>query len=291
MAQGLTLLENKNESFHSLVMEQNIPSHYTVGITGPPGAGKSTLIEALLQQLAEEEKIAVLASDPSSPFSGGALLGDRYRLSNELSDNVYYRSLASRGSRGSMAAVCRNATRLLALAGYNWVIYETIGAGQNEWDVQSLSQCIVLVLVPESGDTTQAMKAGVLELADIIVINKMDRPGAEHFRENLESTMNNRAHHRNPEWTRRFISCIASERQGVDSLTAALKEHRQHCLNNKASEGQKIRISNEIKDILLEQCQQQLETLSAEQWQQLINDFQKNKLNPRKFLSKLFDIK
>ena len=151
-----------------------------VGVTGPPGAGKSTLVDGLVHQArAHGKKVGVLAVDPTSAFTGGAVLGDRIRMQAHHSDpDVFIRSVATRGAHGGLAAVTRAGVRLLEAVGKSLILVETVGVGQTELDVVGVADLVVVVLVPESGDTVQAMKAGILEIADIFVVNKADRDGA-----------------------------------------------------------------------------------------------------------------
>jgi LAO/AO transport system kinase len=208
--------------------QSEIPEYFSVGFTGPPGAGKSTLIDALCQPLCQENKVAVLATDPSSPYSGGALLGDRYRLTADQAENLTYRSLASRGASGNLAEATALASKLMALAGFEWLLLESIGAGQNETEIDKLCHCVVLTLVPEAGDSTQAMKAGILEVADIIVVNKMDRPGASGFYEELSVVMSTRKNLKDPQWQRVILPCTANENKGLSALLSALNQYREH---------------------------------------------------------------
>lgn len=286
----MSLLENRDAAFEDLINAHEVPDYFTAGITGPPGAGKSTLIDGLLNQFNRDEKIAILATDPSSPYTGGALLGDRHRLTSNKSNNIYYRSLASRGSRGSLASVSRLATRLLAIAGYQWIIYETIGSGQNEIDIRSLAKCILLILVPEAGDKTQTMKSGIIELADIIAINKSDRPGAQGFKEEMEESLQDRKHHRDNTWLVPVIACSASENQGLDKVFEALNKHKDHCNTHPQSIAEQHRIKHEITDILLEHYHRKIREISSNKWEELIRAFQENPANLQKFVQENLDI-
>lgn len=164
---------------------------FRIGITGPPGAGKSTLIGGLLKYLVKtNKKVAVLAVDPSSPFSAGAILGDRIRYNeSEYGGKIFIRSLSSRGSLGGLSAGAYLQLRVLDACGFDFVVIETVGAGQVEVDIMHVADIVNLILVPESGDSLQAMKAGIMEIADIIVVNKSDRPGAEVFRREIEAAL------------------------------------------------------------------------------------------------------
>ncbi|HEX6947482.1 MAG TPA: methylmalonyl Co-A mutase-associated GTPase MeaB [Acidimicrobiia bacterium] len=165
------------------------PGRRVVGITGPPGAGKSTLVDAIVRMLRQRgETVAVLAVDPSSPKTGGAILGDRIRMQEHTGDDgVYIRSMANRGHMGGLAPAAAAALKLMALAGFDRLIVETVGVGQSEVDVMNVADVVVLVLTPAWGDDVQADKAGILEVADIVVVNKADRPGADEVRRALNS--------------------------------------------------------------------------------------------------------
>jgi len=192
LAQALTLVERLGpKALAESDLLLNPPQQsFRVGVTGPPGAGKSTLIGTILRHFAGQ-KVAVLAVDPSSPLTQGAILGDRIRYSEHaLNPNFFIRSVGSRGSLGGLSASAYLMLRVFDLCRFDWVIIETVGVGQVEVDIMNVADCVSLVLVPESGDSVQAMKAGLLEIADIIVVNKSDRPGAETFKNELESALN-----------------------------------------------------------------------------------------------------
>lgn len=165
-----------------------------IGITGPPGAGKSTLISGLIDLIrSRDETVAVLATDPSSPISGGALLGDRIRMQGHIDDEgVYIRSMATRGHLGGLAAATREAVALLCAAGFDRVIVETVGVGQSEVEIMGLADVVVLVVGPSWGDQIQADKAGIVEIADVFVVNKGDRPGVEQVRRALRDAADSR---------------------------------------------------------------------------------------------------
>ncbi len=200
---------------------------YTVGITGSPGAGKSTLTNELCSLVRESgDAVAVLSIDPSSPFSGGALLGDRVRMTaHTLDDGVYIRSMATRGHLGGLAVATPQAVRVLDAVGTPWVVIETVGVGQVEVEVAGAADTVVVVMNPGWGDAVQANKAGLMEIADIFVINKSDRPGAGDTRRDLEQMLTMRAR---SEWRPPVIDTVATTGAGVGELLDAVVAHRRH---------------------------------------------------------------
>ena len=189
-----------------------------IGITGPPGAGKSTLISGLIAQLRDRDQtVAILAVDPSSPITGGAILGDRIRMQTHADDpGVYVRSMATRGHLGGLAPAADDAVRLMDHAGFDWLIVETVGVGQSEVEVMDLADHVVLVVGPAWGDHVQADKAGVVEIADLFVINKGDRPGVGDVERALTEPADARG--------ARILITTASQNEGIDELVAAIDE-------------------------------------------------------------------
>ena len=199
---------------------------YTVGITGAPGAGKSTLTNALCEVVRTTgDRIAVLAIDPSSPFTGGAILGDRIRMSDHaLDDGVFIRSMATRGHLGGLSLAAPSAVRLLDAVGFPWVVVETVGVGQVEVEIMGSADTCVVVVNPGWGDAVQANKAGLMEIADVFVINKSDRTGAAQARNDLESMLSLRPHNG---WSPKVVSTVATTGEGVAEAWAAILEHRR----------------------------------------------------------------
>ncbi|NTW17823.1 MAG: methylmalonyl Co-A mutase-associated GTPase MeaB [Syntrophaceae bacterium] len=228
----ITWLENEDERARVLMKE--IYSHtgnaYLLGITGSPGTGKSTLTDGVTWQLRNKgQTVGIVAVDPSSPFTGGALLGDRIRMTRHSEDpGVFMRSMATRGYLGGLAQFSRGAVKVLDASGKNYVIIETVGVGQDEVDIMRVADTTCVVLVPGLGDVIQSMKAGIMEIADIYVINKCDRPGADQLFSEVRYRVDQDASIKDRTWVPPVVKTIAVEGKGEDELIEAIAAHRTY---------------------------------------------------------------
>jgi len=267
LARLMSIVEDRLDSV-SAIMREIYPltgRAYRIGITGPPGAGKSTVIDKLIGiTRGRRKRVGVIAVDPSSPFTGGAVLGDRIRMqSHSLDEGVFIRSLGTRGSHGGLSQSTRDAVSLLDAFGNDCIIIETVGVGQTELNIASQADTTVVVLVPESGDTIQAMKAGLMEIADIFVVNKGDREGAEEVAEELREIAEESAHEGDGWKTPVFIT-HATEGSGINELYDAIFMHKEYLDKNgigevRRKEGRK----REFVELVVEEVKKTINVLES----------------------------
>jgi len=228
LSKVISFVENQQDGYQELLgqLYKKVGHSLRVGITGPPGAGKSTLVNALTHEyLGAGKKVGIIAVDPTSPFTGGALLGDRVRMSEFPTDGrVYFRSMATRGATGGLASATGNAAVVFDAFSFDVTLIETVGVGQMELDVVDACDTVVVVVVPESGDAVQTMKAGLMEIADIFCVNKADRPGAERAVFELEQAIGSRKKSDNA-WPVPALATEALNRKNVDRLYGKIVEH------------------------------------------------------------------
>ncbi len=261
LAKAITLIENEPELVFELEREYQdrlrTTNSHIVGFTGSPGAGKSTLTDAYVSRLRKDnKKVGIIAVDPSSPFTGGALLGDRIRMKRHFTDDgVFIRSMGSRGNVGGLNDSIFGVVTLFKLYGFDYIIIETVGAGQSEIDIVYVADTVVLVLSPGGGDEIQLMKAGIMEIADIFVINKSDMEGADLLKINLETTLSF------SDVQKPIVMCVATSGKGVEELYSEIEKHKVY-LND----------SGEIRKREERRKKKHAETILSKRVQKILSD-------------------
>ena len=257
LARAISLIERDDPRMLELLSElqPHTGRAYLLGITGPPGAGKSTLVDGMVEALRRAGKtVGVIAVDPNSPFTGGAVLGDRVRMQrHSLDPGVFMRSMGARGHLGGLAGASRQAARVLDAFGRDYVILETVGVGQSELEVSSVCDTTVVVLNPRQGDEIQAIKAGILEIADIFVVNKADLPGADSAVRQLQQTYPDDM--QEGDWLPPIIKVVAARGEGVDELLEAIERHREHVVRSgRLEEKRRRQLKEEVLDLVAERA-------------------------------------
>ena len=291
LARMVTLIENEAPQARRYLAElhQNAANAHIIGVTGAPGAGKSTLVTRLVRELRRRDrKIGVVAVDPSSPFTGGAILGDRIRMMELAGDpQVFIRSMASRGSLGGLSASTRDVVRAMDAAGYNPIIIETIGTGQAEVEVMRAAQTVLVVCAPGMGDEIQAIKAGILEIADIFVVSKADKPGADQTVAELAMLLSldpiRRLHDKSkPYWRIPVLKTSAIKDQGITQLVDAIEQHNQYLVeSNMLVNRMQRQVRSEVESLVLHTVILALRAKVTEaEWQQLMEDITTRERDP-----------
>ncbi len=279
LARAITLVENDLPGYEDILLNLESPAHTPIiGITGPPGAGKSTLVNSLISVLLQKsiKGIGVISIDPSSPINNGAILGDRVRMNEHFNNKqVFIRSLATRGTLGGLSAKTIEITELMRSAGFDYILVETAGVGQSEVEIAGLADITLLVLTPEAGDEIQAMKSGIMEIADIFVVNKADRDGADEFSKNLYQTMPLKSG-KNKDIE--VIKTVATQNEGIENLANSINKHLQH---KQPSEKSKLLAEKAYRLIL----KKRMEDISKEKLKQEIEKEPGNSFNLSRFVS------
>jgi LAO/AO transport system kinase len=262
LARAISTVENRVPGWSELLkaLFRHSGKARVLGLTGPPGAGKSTLVDQLARFYRKHNRsVGIIAVDPTSPYTGGAILGDRIRMQEHFSDpGIYIRSMATRGSLGGLARTTADVTTVLDASGRDLIMIETVGVGQDEVDIVRLADVTILILVPGMGDDVQTIKAGIMEIADIFVINKSDRDGAENVEREIRSLQSLAMRHDG--WTPPIVKTVASQGAGIEELAGAIADYeaylqKKNLALNKSVENWQQRLVEMLRDSMLEKAQ------------------------------------
>jgi len=285
LARLLSLIERGGDDARTVgrLVYPKTGNGYIVGITGAPGAGKSTLTSSLISHIRSlEQTVSVLAIDPSSPFTGGAILGDRVRMQNHAIDpGVFIRSMATRGHLGGLSLATSEAVRLLDAVGSPCTLVETVGVGQVEVEIARNADTIVVVVNPGWGDSVQANKAGLLEIADIFVINKADRPGVDQTRRDLEQMLE-LSDFAKDAWQPTIVTTVGTTGEGADGLWHAIDEHRQHATaDGSLAKRRDQRLRNELRAIIVRRLEHRAQEIcTGGRWEEIQNEMLSRSRDP-----------
>ena len=266
LARAISMVENRSPGWAELLKALFPQTGHAriLGLTGPPGAGKSTLVDQLAKHYRKDNRtVGIIAVDPTSPYTGGAILGDRIRMQDHFSDpGIYLRSMATRGSLGGLARTTADVATVMDASGRDLIMIETVGVGQDEVDIVRLADVTVVILMPGMGDDVQSIKAGIMEIADIFVINKSDREGAERVEREIRALQSLSI--RNDHWTPPIVKTVASEGTGIAELVAAIAEYeaylqKENLLQQHKIENWQDRLVEMLRDAMLEKAREQME--------------------------------
>ncbi len=286
LARMLTLIEGEVPVARRYLAELHLHTGraHVIGVTGSPGAGKSTLVTRMVRELRKHDaKIGIVAIDPSSPFSGGAILGDRIRMMELAGDpNVFIRSMASRGNLGGLSSSTLDVVHAMDAAGYDPIIIETVGTGQAEVEVMRAAQTVLVVIAPGMGDDIQAIKAGILEIADIFVVSKADKPAADQTVAELAMLLSLDSRRRNASWRIPITKTSSLKEQGIEQLVNSIQQHQQY-LRESGTFAQRTQrqVRSELQALILHAVSTALDAeVSEEEWKTLIADIDSRKSDP-----------
>ncbi|UCC43250.1 MAG: methylmalonyl Co-A mutase-associated GTPase MeaB [Candidatus Zixiibacteriota bacterium] len=295
LSRVVSVVENRTDGYREILAKlyEKSGQSLRIGITGPPGAGKSTLVNSLARQfVADGKRVGIVAVDPTSPFTGGALLGDRVRMEELPTDGtVYFRSMATRGASGGLAAATDNVCIVYDAFGFDITLIETVGVGQVELDIIDTCDSVVVVLVPESGDAVQTMKAGLIEIADLFCINKSDRPGAERIAAELKHSLEVR-HRSDDTWTTPIVPTEALNNKNVDRLYESILAHFEYAKSSGVlQKHRREQIRRKVRSIMRTRFQRELDArfLSELNLDEIIDDICDGKSNPFDVGDRLYD--
>jgi len=273
IAKTITIIENNEPEARKIVslLYPKTGKAHIIGITGPTGSGKSTLIEKLVGELRKRGKtVGVVAVDPTSPFTGGAFLGDRVRMQDHSTDEgVFIRSMATRNAPGGLARATRDAIRVLDASGKDVVIVETVGAGQSEVEIVKVAQTVIVVLAPGLGDDIQAIKAGIMEIGDIFVVNKADRENVNKAVSDIQAMLEMNANERG--WKTLVLKTVALTGEGIAELLARIEEHREYLKTGALEASRKERIETELVEAIKQRIAESIiqDLKDKEEWERL----------------------
>lgn len=284
-AQAISAIEDNDAEAEGIVRElyPHTGSAYSIGFTGPPGAGKSSIVDDIVHLVREEgRRIGIIAVDPNSPFSGGAILGDRIRMMRHTVDpDVFIRSMGSRGHLGGLALATSRAMHVLDASGMEYILLETVGVGQSELEVAELADTTVVVLMPGLGDSVQTIKAGIMEIADVFVVNKADHPAVQKTFADLKELL--RLDSRKRDWIPPIVKAVATKEEGVHELWSAITEHRRFLEESgELQNRRRLRLERQIVDIATRNLRDQVLVPTSEgpDFQMTVQEVVDRKLDP-----------